>query len=50
MGGKASYHTNRDAAFSVCYNEVCLTTDNVLFEFKNKIYGYMLVRGINTPG
>ena len=30
MREKLSYHVNRDAEFSVYYNEVCRTTGNVL--------------------
>ena len=37
MRENVSYVTNRDAEFSVCYNEVCLTTDNDFVTARNTI-------------
>ena len=38
-----SYHTNTVAEFTVCYNEVQLSTDNIFVTPKNKIYEHIYV-------
>ena len=39
----SSYHTNTVAEFTVCYNVVHLTTDNIFVNPRNKIYEHIYV-------
>ena len=38
-----SYHTNTAEEFTVCYNEVHLTTENIFVTPRNKIYEHIYV-------
>ena len=38
MRESLTYHINRGAALTVCYNEVYFDTDNIFVTSRNKIY------------